>query len=85
LYAQTEEVKSEQSLQPFHSESYVFPSATKSIDIKIQKTIVLPAVLYGYETWLVTYREEYRLSASENNAEEYWLQIPQDRRRWWAL
>jgi len=50
-------------LLPFNSENYVFPSATKGIDIKIEKSIVLPAVLYGYETWLVTYREEQRLSA----------------------
>jgi len=72
-------------LLPFYSESYVFPSATKGIDIKIQKSVVLPAVLYGYETWLVTYREEGRLSAFENNADEYWMHFPQDRNKCWTL
>jgi hypothetical protein len=30
------------------------------------KTIVLPVVLYGYETWSVTLREEHRLRVCEN-------------------
>jgi len=37
-------------LEILGSISYVFPTATKGIDIKIGTTIVLPAVLYGYET-----------------------------------
>jgi len=45
----------------------------------------LPPFFYGYETWLVTYREEHRLSAFENNAEEYWLHLPQDRSKCWTL
>jgi hypothetical protein len=60
-------------LLPFNSQSYVFPFAAKAIGIKVQKTVILPAVLYEYETWFVTYREECRLSAFENNAEEYWM------------
>jgi hypothetical protein len=66
-------------LLQFNSGSYVFPSATKATGIKIEKIIVLPAVLYGYETCLVTYREEHTLSAFERNAEEYWMHLPQDR------
>ena len=31
---------------------------SKSLNIKIYKTIVLPAVLYGCETWSLTLREE---------------------------
>jgi hypothetical protein len=72
-------------LLPFNSEICVFTSAIRTIDLKIEKTIVLPTVLYGYETWLVTYREEHRLSAFENNAEEYWLHLPQDKSKCWTL
>jgi hypothetical protein len=31
----------------------------------IYRTIILPAVLYGCETWLLTFREECRLSVFE--------------------
>ena len=34
--------------------------------IKIHKTIVLPVVLYGCETWSLTLREECRLRVFEN-------------------
>jgi hypothetical protein len=72
VYAQTnqEQFKFEQHFLPFNSESYVLTTATEAVGIKIQKTIFLPAVLYGYETWHVTYREEHMLSAIENNAGE---------------
>jgi hypothetical protein len=33
--------------------------------IKIYKTIMLPVVLYGCETWFLTLREEHRLRGSE--------------------
>jgi len=29
-------------------------------------TIMLPVVLYGFETWSMTWREEHRLSVFEN-------------------
>jgi hypothetical protein len=32
-----------------------------NLKVKIQKTIILPVVLYGCETWSVTLREEHRL------------------------
>jgi hypothetical protein len=32
----------------------------------IYKTIILPAVLYGCETWSLTLREEHRLRVFEN-------------------
>jgi hypothetical protein len=38
----------------------------KNLKIKIYKTIILPAVLYGCETWSLTLREECRLKVSEN-------------------
>jgi hypothetical protein len=34
--------------------------------IKIYKTIILPVVLYGYETWSLTLREKHRLRVFEN-------------------
>ena len=38
----------------------------KNLKIKIHRTIVLPIVLYGCETWLLTLREERRLRVFEN-------------------
>jgi hypothetical protein len=38
----------------------------KNIKIIIYKTIILPLVLYGCETWSLTSREEHRLRAFEN-------------------
>jgi hypothetical protein len=37
-----------------------------SREVKIYKTIILPFVLYGCETWSVTLREEHRLRVFEN-------------------
>jgi len=34
--------------------------------MKIYGTIILPVVLYGCETWLLTLREKYRLRVFEN-------------------
>jgi hypothetical protein len=39
---------------------------SKSLKIKIYRTIILPVVLYGCETWSLTLREERRLSVFEN-------------------
>jgi hypothetical protein len=39
---------------------------SKNIKIKIYKTIILPVVLYGCETWSLTLREEQRLRVFEN-------------------
>ena len=38
----------------------------KNLKIKIYKTITLPVVLYGCETWSLTLREESRLRVFEN-------------------
>jgi len=35
------------------------------LKIKIYRTLILPAVLYGYETWCVILREEGRLRLFE--------------------
>jgi hypothetical protein len=37
-----------------------------SKNIKINRTIILPFVLYGCETWLLTLREECRLRVFES-------------------
>jgi hypothetical protein len=39
---------------------------SKNIKIRIYKTIILPVVLYGCETWSLTLREKYRLRVFEN-------------------
>jgi hypothetical protein len=39
---------------------------SKNLKIRIYKTIILPVVLYGCETWSLTLREEYRLRVFDN-------------------
>jgi hypothetical protein len=39
---------------------------TKNLKIKIYKTVILPIVLYGCETWSLTLGEEHRLRVFEN-------------------
>jgi hypothetical protein len=39
---------------------------SKNIKIRIYKSIILPVVLYGCETWPLTLREEHRLREFEN-------------------
>jgi hypothetical protein len=38
----------------------------KNVKVRIYKTITLPVVLYGYETWSLTVREEHKLRMFEN-------------------
>ena len=39
---------------------------SKNLKIRICRTIILPVVLYGCETWSLTLREERRLRVFEN-------------------
>jgi hypothetical protein len=39
---------------------------SRNVKIKIYKTIILPVILYGCETWSLMLREEHRLSVFEN-------------------
>jgi hypothetical protein len=39
---------------------------SKKLKIKIYKTVILPVVLYGCETWSLTFREDHRLRVFEN-------------------
>jgi len=41
---------------------------SKNLKIKIHRTIILPVVLHGCETWSLTLREERRLRVCENRA-----------------
>ena len=50
------------SVQNLLSSSLLF----KNIKIKICRTVILPVVLHGCETWSFTLREERRLRVSEN-------------------
>jgi hypothetical protein len=51
----------------FTSLKYVtFRLLSKNLKIKIYRTIILPVVLYGCETWSLTLREKCRLRVFEN-------------------
>jgi hypothetical protein len=39
---------------------------SKNVKVRIYKTIILPVVLYGYETWSLTLREKHKLRAKNN-------------------
>jgi hypothetical protein len=52
----------------YHSVQNILPSRllSKSLKIRIYKTIILPVFLYVCETWSLTLREERRLGLFEN-------------------
>jgi hypothetical protein len=52
-------------LLSFSPKYFVFPSHIKKVKLKIYKTVILTVVLYGWETWSVTSREEHRLRVFE--------------------
>ena len=39
---------------------------SKNLKIKVHRTLILPVVLYGCKSWLLTLREEHRLRVFEN-------------------
>jgi hypothetical protein len=39
---------------------------SKNVNVRIYMTIILPVVLYVYETWSVIVREEHKLGVFEN-------------------
>jgi len=43
-----------------------FRLLSKNLKIKIYRTVILPVVLYGRETWSLTLREERKLRMFEN-------------------
>jgi hypothetical protein len=48
------------------SKIFCLPISYKNLKIKIYKTVILPVVLYGCETWSLTLRKEHRLRVFEN-------------------
>ena len=50
---------------PLGAEPFVFQFAIQHLKINIYRTIILPVVLYGCETWSLTLREENRLRVFE--------------------
>jgi len=52
----------------YHSVQNLLSSSllSKNLKIKIYITIILPVVLYGWETWSLIVREERRLRVLEN-------------------
>jgi hypothetical protein len=48
------------------SKIFVFPAHIEKLKVKIYRTVILPGVLYGCETWSLTLREEHRLRVFEN-------------------
>jgi hypothetical protein len=49
-----------------HNVFFSFSLLSKNVKIKIYRTIILPVVLYGCESWSLTLREECRLRVFEN-------------------
>jgi hypothetical protein len=39
---------------------------SKNVKVRVYKTIILPVVLYGCETWSLAVREEHKLRVFEN-------------------
>jgi len=70
-----EEIKSRVNLGNacYHSVQNLLSSSLlfKYVKIKIHRTIILPIVLYGCETWSLTLREECRLRVFENRVLRY--------------
>ncbi|PSN43658.1 hypothetical protein C0J52_16658 [Blattella germanica] len=56
---------------------WTFTSAllSKNIKLKIYKTVILPVILYGCETWTLTLREEKRLRVFENKRRGEWRRL----------
>jgi hypothetical protein len=67
-----EEIKSRLKLGNacYHSVQNILSSSllSKSVKIKIHRTIILPVVSYGNETWSPTLMEEPRLMVFENRS-----------------
>jgi hypothetical protein len=53
----------------YHSDQGLLSShlLSKNVKVKVYKTIILPVVLYGCETWSPTLREEHILRISQNS------------------
>jgi len=52
---------------------------SKNVKVKIHRTIILPAVMYGCETWSLSLREERRLRVFENRVPKEYLGLRRTR------
>jgi hypothetical protein len=52
----------------YHSVQNILSSRllSKNVKVRIYKTVILPVVLYGCETWFLTIREEHKLRVFQN-------------------
>jgi hypothetical protein len=62
----SEQIEFRECLLSFGAESFSSSLLFRNTKIKIYRTVILPAVLYGCETWTLTLREERRLRVFEN-------------------
>jgi hypothetical protein len=62
----TKNLSVRECLISFGAESFVFLFAIQKYKIKVYRTIILPVVLYEYETWWLTLREENSVRVFEN-------------------
>ena len=73
----------------YHTVQNIFSSSLlpQNLMIKICRTIILPVVLYGCETWSLTLREERRLRMFENRVLRriFWPQRDEARMAWRKL
>jgi hypothetical protein len=65
-YIKKEATKIRVILAIIWSKIFCLSVSYKNEKMKIYRTIILPVVLYGCETWSLTLREEYRLRVFEN-------------------
>jgi len=61
-----EQIEIRECLPSFDAESFVFPSLSKNLNIKIYRSITLPVVVYEFETWSLTLREKCRVKVFKN-------------------
>ena len=55
-----------QEIHVIQSKQFCLLDFSKNLEIKIYKTIILPVVLFGCETWSLKLEEECRLRLFEN-------------------
>ena len=62
----------------FYSDNLLPPGPTTNPEINTYRTIILPVVLYGCETWSLTLREKRRLRVFENRVLRKIFEIQRD-------
>jgi hypothetical protein len=69
-------IRSEYCEVGYHSVQSLLSSRllSRNLKIRIYKTIILPVVLYGCETWPLALREEHRLRVFEGTEEDIWTE-----------